>query len=184
MAFLLPHEMIGSMVKEDSKDQWVSIGEDQAGFKAELGKWGHRMGIDTSSDPWGIISLWGDAGPTVKEESLYLLSWSLLSGVIRQRFWAVAFNKSRICACGCRGRHTFDRIFAVMAWSIRALIAGFYPSHDHQGVAFERGSCRGEWAQARKQLPIRGVCLAKYGDWAWFRESLGLMGLERRGTQG
>ena len=113
---------------------------------------------------------------------MYLLSFCLLAGAVRQRFWICALNKSKLCKCGCKGRHTIDSLFAVVAWSVRALIAGEYPARDHLGGKFASHSPRGKLAG--KPLPMRGAVLRKFGDWAWFKQALGLRGHQGEGDKG
>ena len=163
-------------------DRWAACGPEQTGYQADLHKWGNRMGIDTRAEPWAIIALWGDSAPSTKNDSVNLLSFQVLSGTVKKRIWICTFNKSSVCKCGCQGRHTFDDVFSVVAWSVRALISGLYPKHDHLGNEFPKGSYRRR--MAGKSLGIHGTILRKFGDWAWFKQSLGLMGLARGWRKG
>ena len=131
------------------------------------------MGVDTTSGYWAGIGLWGDSAVSFKKDSLFLLTWRLLTGTLRKRFWLVAFAKREICQCGCHGRHTLSTIFDIAAWSMRALIAGEYPKVDHLGRAFPPTSYRGKLASMSK-LPMQAAVLAKAGDWAWFKQALNL----------
>lgn len=83
-----------------------------------------------------------------------------------------AFNKRRTCSCGCFGRCTFETVFRFVAWSARALLVGKYPERDWNGHRFKKGTWRhkvaGTW------LKVRGAFLSKRGDWAWFKQALGL----------
>ena len=55
--------------------------------------------------------------------SVFLLTWRLLTGCHRKRFWILAVNKRRLCACGCFGRDTMDAAFQVLAWSCGDLLS-------------------------------------------------------------
>eukprot|EP00974_Lingulodinium_polyedra_P003242 304154-Lingulodinium_polyedra.AAC.1 len=182
LAFLPIHEVLGALVQEDAIAKWTDFSEDQTGFQADLHEWGDRVGVNTRRGPWACIGLWGDSAPSVKEESVFLLSFCVLNGSVRQRFWITAFNKSKMCQCGCKGRHTIDAVFAVVAWSVRALIAGKYPATDHLNKEFPKSSARGKLAG--KPLPVRGAALRKFGDWAWFKQALGLRGWVVKGRKG
>ena len=180
-AFLPLHETLGELVQAADADRWTSFSEDQSGFETELHQWGDRVGADTRKGHWATIGLWGDSAPTVKKDSVFLLSFTFLAGVIRQRFWVTAFNKSKMCQCGCKGRCTIDIVFAVVAWSVRSLITGQYPAHDHLGNTFPRHSMRGKLAG--KSLPVRGAAIRKFGDWVWFKQALGLRGHQGEGDK-
>ena len=69
----------------------------------------------------------------LQQDNVFLLTWRLLTGTVRTRYWLCCFSKKEICQCGCFGRHTLDTIFAVAAWSMRTLLAGQYPKVDHEG---------------------------------------------------
>jgi hypothetical protein len=122
------------------------------------------------------ISLWGDNAPysARSKDSVFLLTWRLLTGRKRDRLWALALPKKHLGACGCFGRRSFDAAFVVLAYSFRALLAGSYPMKDRMGDYFQANSWRGQMAGQR--LRIRGACLAKPGDWAWLKQIVGLCG--------
>ena len=173
MHFLPMHEVLGHLVEPGNEEQFCSISQAQQGFQTELVKWGRRMGVDTTSGYWAGIGLWGDSAVSFKKDSLFLLTWRLLTGTLRKRFWLVAFSKKEICQCGCHGRHTLSTIFDIAAWSMRALLAGEYPKVDHLGRVFPPTSYRGKLASMSK-LPMQAAVLAKAGDWAWFKQALNL----------
>ena len=175
MKFLPMHEVLGHVVKPGTQEQFCSCDESQEGFQTELASWGRRLGIDTASGYWAGIGLWGDSAVSFKNDSLYLLTWRLLTGTVRKRFWLVAFPKREICQCGCYGRHTLSTIFEVAAWSMRALLAGEYPKVDHEGNHVHPESYRGKLAlSGSPKLPLQAAVLAKSGDWAWFKQALNL----------
>ena len=82
-------------------------------------------------------------------------------------------NKSVLCRCGCYGRCTFEPIWVVLAWSFQALLTGRFPKRDHEGHVFKDPWRR---AMAGKRLPVAAACLAKCGDWSWFKQALNLCG--------
>lgn len=182
LAYMPIHEVLEHLAQEDDLDKWTSCSPQQKGFESDLHHWGGRMGVPTRAGHWAIVGLWGDSAPSTKNDSLFLLSFQVLSGIVKQRFWITVFNKTKVCKCGCMGRHTFDMVFQVIAWSIRALIAGVYPKTDHLDHEFPKKSYRGRLAG--KRLKLRGAALRKFGDWAWFKQALALRGWQGEGTRG
>ena len=182
MAFLPIHETLGCLVERGAEDSWCSLGQDQAGFKSTLERWSTPVGVSLVGQFFACLALWGDSAVSTKREALHLLLFQVVSGVFRQRFWVAAFNKSKICKCGCSGRHTFDGVHSVVSWCFRALLSGRYPAADHLGQPFPTDSWRGK--RAGQALKIRGACTAYYGDWAWVKQSLGLRGWPGEGKKG
>ena len=181
LAFLPPHEVLASLCTGDNIDKFTSYSDEQKGFKDELDDWGNRMEVETDGGNWLTLGLWGDTAPSTRGDSVMLLSLTVLCGIVRQRLWITTMKKNRICRCGCKGLHTFEAIFKVVAWSAKALILGQYPKADHEDKPFTTG-----WRkeQAGKPLGIHGCFIAKYGDWAWFKQALGLRGWSGEGPLG
>ena len=150
------------------------------GLRKDLGSGGGRMGLtSTGLHKYLPIGLWGDSAVLHKRDSLHMLLWTVLSGSVRKRFWLCACNKRLLCQCGCKGRCTYDGIWAVISWMFRALLTMTYPRVDHTGRPFPRGSFRA--SKAMRPLRIGGACVAKYGDWSWFKAVLGLRGWRGEG---
>ena len=102
----------------------------------------------------------------------------MFTGEIRDRWWITAINKDSLCDCGCGGRCSFDDVWAVVSWSMTALMLGKWPEQNHLGQEFDdpwRRPMRG------KPLPIRAACLAKTGDWAWMKQAMDLNGWNPQG---
>ena len=129
--------------------------------------------------PTACSGLWGDAAPYTLRDSLYLLIFTMLSGIRREYFWIFAVTKRSCCACGCQARHTFEAVFRVIVWSLVARMAGVHPYRDHNNVPWPEGSKRADLAG--KPLSIRTVLLRFFGDWAWMKQSLGLRGWRGEG---
>ena len=143
---------------------------DQRGFYDDLEAWA-RLTQVALTGLWAAAAMWGDSAPLNKKQSLYLLLWYFVSGNMNERFWFVAFTKANLCRCGCYGRCTLDEIWHVAAWSFRALLAGRYPACDHRMKPFTD-----DWRQkmAGKPFRFRVALLRKYGDWAWYKQVIGL----------
>ena len=178
VAFQLPHETLQAVVPEGEEAAYTATEPGQENFRERLEMFAERAGLDLSEDFWACVSLWGDSAQyTVRgKDSVYLLTWRLVTGRQRRRYWCFVIPKRQLCACGCHGRHTLDVAFEIVAWSFRCLLLGLYPETDHLGFYFSRNTWRGRKARERCRLRIRGLCVAKTGDWAWFKQACGLCG--------
>ena len=161
---MLPiHETLDA-VAQGSEEQFCSMGANQQGFQEDLQQWSSRVGIPLVGF-WAALGLWGDSAPHTKFDSLYLMTYTCLSGLFRKRIWVAAFNKRRLCRCGCYGRHTYEPILENIAWSCRSLASGLWPSRDQWGRRWPFGSWRR--AKAGTKLAVCAAIIASCGDWQW-----------------
>lgn len=116
--------------------------------------------------------------------------WSCLTALAHRtrRFWICGFTKHMQCACGCKGRCTFDSIFSVIVWSFRVWLSGIYPTHRHDGVAFADSAHTGDADRAAKgarkqKMKAKGGVLKKKGDWAWLQQIFGITGWQENGPE-
>ena len=182
MAFIPIHEMLEVVVGQDGLEQWVSYEEQQQGFKARLHAWGSRVQLASATLASFLpIALWGDSAEFIHGDQLHLLLFTVMSGVCRRRFWICAFSKQQLCRCGCVGRCTYDSIWAVIAWMFRVLLSQRHPRKDHRGCSFPASSPRA--TTAGTPLGFGGACIAKCGDWAWFKGVLGMRGWRGEGAK-
>lgn len=93
--------------------------------------------------------------------------------MLTQRNHVIAvLRKSEMCSCGCRGWDSLYPLLEAIAWSLRAMAAGRYPSERHdkkpwQSADFGRASFGGE------ELGWRAAVILIKGDWAEYAHSLG-----------
>ena len=181
LSILLPHEVLSTLCSDGNLEKFASYSDEQQGFKNELTSWGGRMGVDTGTGDWLTLGLWGDTAPSTGRDQLMLLSFMVLCGAVRQRIWIGTMNKSKICQCGCQGRHTFSVLFELVAYSAKALLLGRFPVVDHEGLPFTD-----PWRKARAGQPLglHACFIAKYGDWAWLKQALDLRGWRGEGRMG
>ena len=95
------------------------------------------------------------------------------------RLWVASYTKRVECQCGCRGRHTLERVFEVVAWSLGCLLSGEHPSVRDDGVPFKDSKCRGDRRRARRakeRLKAKGGVVRMTGDWQFLNASLGFVG--------
>ena len=73
-----------------------------------------------------------------------------------------------------------EAVFKVVAWSFRAMLLGVYPELDHNDELLTGKRLK----LAGKPLRFRGACIAKCGDWDWYKAALGLHGWQGEGPKG
>lgn len=163
------HESLDRVVAEGAEAEWGSFDESQASFRTGLEEWGSRVGA-TLAGIWMCLALWGDAAPYTHKDSIYLLTCRVLNGSHRTRVWIAGFSKRRLCACGCFGRCTFNALFDVVSWSMKAYLTGKWPDRDHLGEPLQG------WRRemAGKPFRFKAAIIAKCGDWAWHKQILGM----------
>ena len=164
--FMLVYEVLDMVVRDNDRD-YTQLDPLSPLFN-ERRDLGVRENVDTSD--MSALQLWGDSAPfNDAGDSLYTLLWEVLSSTDNTRHPIVAFPKTRVCDCGCKGRHTFDSIMVVVVWMFRALFAGLCPWYRHDGVAFEDSPYKTDKPRAkrarRKQKFPKGCAIKKKGDW-------------------
>ena len=180
LAFCPPHETMADLVANKGADQWTSYAPNQEGFRARVEDVKQRLRVSDAEGPMAAFGLWGDGAPVFNRTNVNLMLFTVLSGIDRTRFWVAAVGKDALCQCGCLGRCTFDAIFRALAWSFQALLLGVYPSADPDGNAFTSGF---RSRLAGQKLGIRGVCVSKCADWAWYKQVLDLQGWKASGPE-
>ena len=169
VAVLNPHEILHSWIPAGSEMEFLQSDAEQQPFMDDVALVGKRLGLKDVSDilPIGI---WGDSAPVGARNSVYVLLLTILSGGCRRRIRLCGLNRYNICACGCRGRHTFDGIFSWLGWSFSMLLSGFFPT-----IGFMGETLTGWRAKlSKKAMRIRGLCVRKFGDWQWHAQAAGL----------
>ena len=172
--FLLPHELLPLLVK-DNLHAWTVFDDSIRELRHVVEQWRHTNIPGDDTNDLVAMSLWGDGAPFNTRDSLNLFLWSALTGDNQNRFWITACTKSSTCACGCHGRHTFDAIWEVVAWSFRSLLSGTYPGKRHDDTDF--GSLHGDRKRSKnsgKKLGVRGCCVQVRGDWSWHKQNADL----------
>ena len=120
MYFMLPHEIIDHAIKKSGDlSQWVGFGHN-ANLAKRFETWCRDNGSgDVSPSTLIGCGIWGDGAAFHTRNNLFVLLVNVVSGVHKRRFWICAFSKDMLCACGCKGRCTFDSIWQIVAWSFR-----------------------------------------------------------------
>ena len=141
--FFLPHEVLEFLVTQ-GKD--VFTAELNSALDIALKDWCRRMVV---AELVAGLGLWGDSAPFLTRDSVFVMLMDVLTGTYHDRLVLCAFAKSSVCACGCGGRHTFNKIFAVIKWSARALAAGVHCA------CMQTVVCTQAWIQQTQRLKSR-----------------------------
>ena len=79
--------------------------------------------------------------------------------------------KAALCKCQdmCGGFHTYQAVFAVIAWSFRCMVDGHAPGTRHDDSPWSAHDRESRLARG-VQLPCFALCQIR-GDWAWYIEA-------------
>ena len=83
-----------------------------------------------------------------------------------ERVPVFAISKMYVCACGCLGRCTWDSVFKVINWSLRALAAGTHPTIDPAGQPLKDKCSRD---LGGKPLGFNGFLMQFRADWPFLK---------------
>eukprot|EP00959_Pyramimonas_sp_CCMP1952_P471087 9497824-Pyramimonas_sp.AAC.1 len=61
---------------------------------------------------------------------------SIVNLCTQRRHVGIVFRKQVHCRCGCKGHCSYSRFYTFLAWSLKALADGTYPSLDWDGREF------------------------------------------------
>ena len=160
--FCLPHEWLHFLAEGTDLKSWTRHPPE---YEQKLREWEARTRSCVQTTPLVAMSIWGDTAPFHSgQDSVLLLLWSSACENRGQRRWITLLTKSSLCQCGCGGLHTLDAVWAVIRWSLVALVVAKYPRLDHEGHPLEQ-----QWRQDRAGSPLhlRAAVLQFRGDWPW-----------------
>ena len=182
MYFSLPFEQVEKTLEKHPLESLTKI-PDGHPLASTVAEWSGRVGATGDVIPMGI---WGDSGQFNNDDSLYVLLFNFLVGPLRYaRFPMCAFGKRSLCKCGCWGRHTFDDIFEILAWSYAVSLGGVWPSYRHDNKPFASSRRKGDKRRAKmakKHLSAVSACCQKRADWQWLKVIGGLCGWDGERT--
>ena len=164
MPFNLPHRMLSCM-GSSLNDKYLAermAPEYRSVFETACGK----LGLDPSSTI--PIGLHGDGVPFTKKDSVELLSYNFLGEPMGDRIPFSGISKMYCCKCGCLGRHTFDDMLEVFAWSLRALLCGVHPSIGPRNEPLVDAALLRD-AGTPLQCPKAMLCQVR-GDWPFLKQ--------------
>jgi len=163
--FLLPHEMVhrivavrGSSFFDISQENFPDLHERKLDLCTKL-----RLPPQTTV----CLGVHGDGVPYTKKDSLEMLSYNFLSHPTADRIPFTGVSKRFVCKCGCKGRHTWNALLLVFAWSVKMLLAGTVSCYlpDGQAIAeHDRNLVPGF------KLCCRAVLMQCRGDWPFLKQ--------------
>ena len=112
------------------------------------------------------LGLHGDGVPYTKGQSLEAVSWNLVAQPLWERVLFAAVPKQFCCQCSCKGKHTWDAILQVFAWSMHCLLLGVHPSLRHDGQPLDKQ----RQALASQPLGCKATLLQARGDWPFLKQ--------------
>ena len=161
--FLLPHQVLASV-----GDRWNLLGLNEATAPQIWNQFATQCGkLDLDPSCTVPLGLHGDGVPFTKKHSLELLSWNILGDATGDRVPFTGISKAYVCKCGCLGRHTWDSILEIFAWSMRAATMGVHPSLGPGGIELQGFSK----SLAGKTMPKALLCQVR-GDWPFLKALL------------
>ena len=182
LSFMLPFEVITLLMScAEEVKSWCEFTPSTEYLKSTLEQWAQRMNV--SFECLLALGLWGDSAPMGQRDSLYLFLWNILGGSNNERFWFCAFSKNSCCDCGCEGRCTFNVVFDVLSWNLRALLLRLFPWCRHDNVAWEDSPYANDRKRAERAgetLIAGGAIIRKRGDWQWFKQLFNFKGWQAK----
>jgi hypothetical protein len=163
--FLLPHEYIHHIVSNRGLAYFIEDPELYGNVAARKLDACNKLGLQCDSTI--AIGLHGDGVPYTKRDSLEMFSWNFLSCPTANRIPFTGISKRFLCKCGCKGRHTFNAILLVFAWSLKMLIAGVISSFLPDGQPWQEDRYR--VLVPGTKLFCRALLLQCRGDWPFLR---------------
>ena len=164
----LPHEIVHLLVEQGQEDALLDNTFLDAIGKKHLDALKAKLGIDSLLG----LGIHGDGVPCNydRTESVFAISISLpgIGGKWqRMRIPIVVLPKSRICA------ETMYDVFEVIAWSLRHLLNGIWPSERHNGEPWREAASDKARKKRHGSLGIRAALVEVRGDWEFYSQVFG-----------
>ena len=161
MSIALPHELMGALAKKNSTAALLS----QGGMSKACLEHLLKMCADWGKPELAGIGLWCDGVPYNfdRTQSLEVVSLSLPGlegGHAALRLPVFAVNKKFLMTDS-----TYDDLFAVLAWSFRALAHGTCPAQRHDGTPFGSSDSKRR-RSAGQPIGIAAALVEVRGDWS------------------
>ena len=97
MNFLLPHEVLDFLVEPSDISKWTQFEPGLKRMENVLVEWGHSLDppVDARGENFISLGLWGDSAPYAHRDSIYLLTYQVISGsrMRHRRHWFCCFPK-------------------------------------------------------------------------------------------
>ena len=157
-AFLLPHEIIGTLAEAGSE---AVLTEATALDSTNQKK--HEAIFAKVGTPFVSLALWGDGMPYSWDRRRSVDTWTLsLPGLSNKEFRDIRISLTALPHHFVE-RETQDDILKVLAWSFQMLSTGQYPAMRADGQAWGPEDA---WRKKRAGQPLlKGFLLEVKGDW-------------------
>ena len=171
LSFLLPHEIIHSLLKVNSVDFFRGLqGPELSRGRPDLLECMHRVQREYSLDePPLMLGLWIDGVPFNSDRSQSLECVTLsICGLKDWRMPLVCFPQPFK-----RKQETFEAIFEVLLWSFRCLILDSLPCNRHDGGPWQPSDAyRTKLCRKGDGIGTTAVLAELRGDWSMLKEVL------------
>ena len=149
--FLIPYETIDYEIDKagGNIEDFCSLPPGSP-WHAQKRTWMKDNGVEGDGSDIAIIGIWGDAAPYNTRDSLYMLLFSVISGVNHARNWTACFTKRTTCQCGCFGRCTFASLWRFWSWVATSWMAQVLPTIRDDGVPFDQSNRVGDKNRAKR----------------------------------
>lgn len=170
LPIMLPHEILATLLKYNTLDSLLDLSNlsDATAKNLETAK------MTLAEEKLIPLGIWGDGCPANWDRTESIEVWSLnfpgIGAWQNLRLPLTVISKKNV-SC----QNTFDDCFEVLAWSMRHLAIGRFPSCRHNGEAFDK-SDPGRSKQSNKSLGCQAAVVEVRGDWKLFKEVFRLPG--------
>jgi hypothetical protein len=178
--FNLPYELLEFELGDSNLDDWCACGPE---LQRSMRDWKRRVRIPDAEIVAGL-GIWGDSAPVNVRDSLYVILFNVVTGANHKRHVFTSWSKRQMCACGCKGKCTFDAILKVMVWVLQHMLIGKYPSIRDDGIPFAESNKIGDKIrskQAGKPMKLKAGCVQVRGDWQFYKQAFNLNGWRGEG---
>ena len=177
LPLILPHELVGALYSQSRAEFMRRLaGPDHSMFEfweRSIGsEWfeSHPHRDDIVRQPAESIGLrlHGDDAPAFHNSGIFVLQFCGVTCKLPSAFARLLI----MCiptAVIVKGK-TVEPLLQVLRWSFEQMAAGKYPTHDHNGNAFRRGSKRAQKAGETLAGLFRLFYAQTVGDWKWLKE--------------
>ena len=134
--------------------------------------WNHPVVQQASLGEWIFpVMMYLDAVAFGRGNSDSVIGWWAYFMLSRRRHLLAVFRRTDLCSCGCRGWCSLHPIWESLAWAVRALHAGRYPSIRHDLKPW-LPSDKSREPLAGEALPFKGYLNVRCGGWCERSRSL------------
>ena len=185
-----PHEYIDHLLNTKPIEELIakpSASTECTEVDRRMHAWARSQNIDPQEPILGF-GIWADSAPHTKKDSVYLILIQIITGIYASRMWCTAWAKRAMCACGCNGLHTYERIMEVLTWSAHACRAGMLPLFRDDGGSFEDSKHVGDrWRAKRltrgRRMKAKSGCGRVIQDWCYAKWAHGSTGWTGEGKK-